>query len=54
MGFLVGIGLLAFAYFFLYVGFYFGLEHAVDKTLFDGHFKAYGKKYKAVEIKDNG
>lgn len=31
-----------------------GLNLAVDKTIRDGYFETYGKKYKAVEIKDNG
>lgn len=53
MQFLLGVGFCVCLILAAVWGANIGIEISVDKTKRDGFFTAYGKKYKAVEVKDN-
>ena len=53
MEFLVGAIFVVALYAATVFGTYIGLQMAIDYTKRDGHFKSYGRKWRAVEVTEN-
>ena len=53
MEFLVGAIFVVALYAATVFGTYLGMQMAIDYTKRDGHFKSYGRKWRAVEVMEN-
>ncbi len=53
MTFLLGVFFVVALFAATVFGTYLGMQMAIDHTKRDGHFKAYGKKWLAVEVSED-